>query len=86
MIESLGQQPEIYAENIEDLDFTYYLDDGTVSNQLTNLDNVRMIGINVTSKSQRPELNDTDIQNRSRNLTLKVKLRNFGTHQHTAQL
>lgn len=78
MIERLGQQPEIYAENIEGLDFTYHLDDGTVSNQLTNIDNVRMIGIDVTSKSQRPELNDTDRQNRSRNLTLKVKLRNFG--------
>ncbi len=78
MIERLGQQPEIYAENIEDLDFTYYLEDGTVSSQLTNLDDVRMIGIDVTSKSQRSDLNDTDRQNRSRNLTLKVKLRNFG--------
>lgn len=78
MIERLGQQPEIYAENIEDLDFTYYLDDGTVSSQLTNLDDVRMIRIDVTSISQRPELNDTDGHCRSRNLSLKVKLRNFG--------
>ena len=78
MIERLGQQPEIYAENIDGLDFTFYLDDGTVSSQLTNPDNVRMIGIDVTSKSQRPELNDIDRHRRSRNLSLKVKLRNFG--------
>ncbi len=78
MIERLGQQPEIYAENIENLDFTYHLVDCTISNELTNLDNVRMIGIDVTSKSQRPELNDTDGQYRSRNFSLRVKLRNFG--------
>jgi prepilin-type N-terminal cleavage/methylation domain-containing protein len=78
MVERLGQSPEILAENIETLDFEYYLDDGSSSIQLTDPSRVRMIGINVVAKSFRPELNSPDGEYRTRDFTLKVKLRNFG--------
>ena len=68
----------MFAENIEALDFEYYLADGTVTNVLTNPALVRMIGINVTAKSLRPELNSPNHEYRTRSYSLKVKLRNFG--------
>jgi prepilin-type N-terminal cleavage/methylation domain-containing protein len=78
MIQRIGQAPEVFAENIESLDFTYYYEDGTSSNVLTNPTLVRMIGINVVAKSFRPELNSVNGESRKRDFTLKVKLRNFG--------
>jgi len=78
MTRRFGNTPELFAENIEALDFEYYLADGTVTNVLTNPSLVRMIGINVTAKSLRPELNSPDHQYRTRSYSLKVKLRNFG--------
>jgi hypothetical protein len=78
MIERLGQAPQVYAENIEHLDFEYYLEDGTMTQMFANPFNVRMIGINVRAKSFRPELNSPDNQYRKRDFSLKVKLRNFG--------
>ncbi|UCC80922.1 MAG: prepilin-type N-terminal cleavage/methylation domain-containing protein [Candidatus Zixiibacteriota bacterium] len=78
MIERLGQSPEIYAENIEHLDFEYYLEDGTSTTMYANPFDVRMIGINVRAKSLRPELNSPNGDYRKRDFSLKVKLRNFG--------
>lgn len=78
MIERLGQSPEIYAENIEHLDFDYYLEDGTSTSMFVNPYDVRMIGITVRAKSFRPELNSVNGDYRKRQFTLKVKLRNFG--------
>jgi len=78
MIERLGQSPEIYAENIEHLDFEYYLEDGTSTAMFTNPFDVRMIGINVRAKSFRPDLNSPNGNYRKRDFSLKVKLRNYG--------
>jgi len=78
MTKRFGNTPELFAENIEALDFEYYLADGTVTNVLANPSLVRMIGINVTAKSLRPELNSPNHQYRTRSYSLKVKLRNFG--------
>jgi type II secretory pathway pseudopilin PulG len=78
MISHFGGTPEVFAENIENLDFMYYYEDGTSSNQLTNPGLVRMIGINVTAKSLRPDLNSPNGEYRTRDFSLKVKLRNFG--------
>jgi hypothetical protein len=78
MISHFGGTPEVFAENIENLDFVYYYEDGTSSNQLTNPGLVRMIGINVTAKSLRPDLNSPNGEYRTRDFSLKVKLRNFG--------
>jgi prepilin-type N-terminal cleavage/methylation domain-containing protein len=78
MVERLGESPQILAENIETLDFEYYLDDGSSSIQLTDPNRVRMIGINVVARSFRPELNSPNGEYRTRDFTLKVKLRNFG--------
>lgn len=78
MVQHLGQPAEVYAENIEDLDFLYYYADGSELNQLTNPDSLRMIGIDVTAKSGMENLNRVNGQYRTRNHFLKVKLRNFG--------
>jgi len=78
MMSHFGGTPEVFAENIETLDFVYYYEDGTSSNQLTNPGQVRMIGINVTAKSLRPDLNSPNGEYRKRDFSLKVKLRNFG--------
>ena len=78
MIERLGQPPEVYAENIEHLDFEYYMADSTSTIMFADPEEVRMIGINVRAKSFRPELNTVDGDYRKREFTLKVKLRNFG--------
>lgn len=78
MIHRLGENPAIFAENIETLDFLYYLDDGTTTSQLTDPGRVRMIEINVVARSFRPELNSPNGEYRKRDFTLKVKLRNYG--------
>jgi prepilin-type N-terminal cleavage/methylation domain-containing protein len=78
MIHRLGQHPLVFAENIETLDFEYHLDDGTITNQLTDPNLVRMISINVVARSFRPDQNNEDGHYRTRDFTLKVKLRNFG--------
>jgi type II secretory pathway pseudopilin PulG len=78
MIQRLGAAPEVFAENIESLDFEYYLDDGTSTSVLANPSRVRMIGIHVVAKSFRPDLNSPHGEQRKRDFTLKVKLRNFG--------
>jgi prepilin-type N-terminal cleavage/methylation domain-containing protein len=78
MIQRMGQNPEVFAENIESLNFKYYYADGTSSNALTNPNQVRMIEINVVAKSFMPELNSVNGEIRKRDFTLKVKLRNFG--------
>jgi type II secretory pathway pseudopilin PulG len=77
MIQRLGQSPAVFAENIETLNFEYFLDDGTSSDVLTDFSRVRMIGITVVARSFRPELNSQNGE-RTRDFTLKVKLRNFG--------
>jgi type II secretory pathway pseudopilin PulG len=79
MIQRLGESPQVFAENIEILNFEYQLDDGTMTNQLTDPNRVRMININVVAKSFREDLNNNmDGEYRTRDFTLKVKLRNFG--------
>jgi Tfp pilus assembly protein PilE len=78
MIQRLGAAPEVFAENIESLDFEYYLDDGTSTTVLADPSRVRMIGIHVVAKSSRPDLNSPHGERRTRDFTLKVKLRNFG--------
>lgn len=78
MMQKLGQPPEIFAENIEDLDFIYYLEDGTSTGVMVNPNMVRMIGIHVVARSFRPDLNSPNGEYRTRDFTLKVKLRNFG--------
>jgi hypothetical protein len=78
MVHRLGQYPEIFAENIETLDFLYYLDDGSTTSQLTDPSRVRMIEINIVARSFRPELNSPNGEYRKRDFTLKVKLRNYG--------
>jgi hypothetical protein len=78
MMRRLGQPPEVFAENIEALDFVYYLEDGSSTTTLNNPALVRMVGINVTATSFRPNLNSQPGMERTRSYSLKVKLRNFG--------
>jgi len=78
MMERIGHTPEVFAENIESLDFEYYLEDGTSTGLMVNPGQVRMIGIHVVAKSFRPDLNSRNGEYRKRDFTLKVKLRNFG--------
>lgn len=78
MIQKIGEAPEVYAENIEHLDFVYYMEDGTSTSMYTNPADVRMIEINVRAKSFRPDLNSPNGEIRKRDFSLKVKLRNFG--------
>jgi hypothetical protein len=78
MIQRLGEAPEVFAENIESLDFEYFLEDGTSTSVMANPSLVRMIGIHIVAKSFRPDLNTPNGEQRTRDFTLKVKLRNFG--------
>ncbi len=77
MIQIYGSQPEIFAENIIDLNFRYFLESGAIVTQTNTPDQIRMVEIDVLGRTGSPDPEFFE-EYRTRNFTLRVKVRNLG--------
>ena len=77
MMELPGQQPWIYAENIEDLQFEYTMKNGLIVDVPAIYDDVRQVKITLTARTERPDPDFPDDPYRRRQYTSRVNLRNL---------
>ncbi|MBD3257789.1 hypothetical protein GF377_05095 [candidate division GN15 bacterium] len=78
MMEVPGLTPQIYAENISDLQFTYRLENGNIVDLPLLLDDVTEVLVEVTAQSEAtdPEMSATEY--RTRTYRSSASLRNVG--------
>jgi prepilin-type N-terminal cleavage/methylation domain-containing protein len=77
MVQYFSNPPQIYADNITDLQFQYVLSSGAIVNVPPVSNMIREVVINMTSRTER---SDETFEGgyRTRNLQTKVKVRNLG--------
>lgn len=78
MVQLMGQPPQVYAEDIIDLQFRYCMKNGAVVDVPTIVDNVREVLISVTGRSRSPNPDNPSDPYRSRTFATSVYLRNLG--------
>ncbi len=79
MVHLPGKAPQVYAEDISDLQFRYRLEDGSVVDSPIAVEDVREVLISVTGRSGRPDPDRPDGQQyRTRTISTSVALRNLG--------
>lgn len=80
MIQTYGSQPEIFAENIANLNFRYFLANGAIVSTPANPNDIRLVEIDLEGRteSRDPALFN---QYRTRNFNLRVNVRNLGLVQ-----
>lgn len=81
MVHMMGQPPQVYAEDIIDLQFQYGMKCGAVVDAPTVADNIREVAISVTGRSRTPDLElaeEPENQYRQRTFSTSVYLRNVG--------
>ena len=76
MFQNIGLQPEIYADNITDLQFQYVLSSGEIVDVPPQPNMVREVIINISARTDRGD-EDFEGQYRIRDLQTKVKVRNL---------
>jgi Tfp pilus assembly protein PilE len=77
MVEMLGMSPQVYAENISDLQFEYRLRNGTVVDVPVLAGDIREVLISVVGRSEHEAYEDDNIDFRLRTYASSVNLRNF---------
>lgn len=77
MIQTYGSAPQIFAENIIDLNFRYFLASGAIVTQTNTPNEIRMVEIDVLGRTSSPDPEFFQ-DYRTRNFTLRVKVRNLG--------
>jgi hypothetical protein len=77
MIKLPGQEAQIYADNISDLQFDYRMKNDSISAEPFLPDNIREVMISVTGRSNTPDLGNADNPYRERTYTTSVYLRNI---------
>jgi len=77
MLKLPGQTPQVYAENIEDLQFRYTMKGGAVVNVPPSAADVREIHIELTARSDKPDIDFEQDPYRRRTYATKVNLRNL---------
>ncbi|MEW6051284.1 MAG: hypothetical protein AB1644_09535 [Candidatus Zixiibacteriota bacterium] len=78
MVQSLSLSPQVFAENISDIQFRYRITNGTVVDQPILLSDVREILIAVTGRSRHTGVGDVDADDyRYRTYESSVALRNL---------
>ena len=77
MVQAAGQSPQVYAENITDLQFQYRLKNGNIVDVPILVDDVREVMISVTGRSEHEAYEVDDIDHRYRTYASSVNLRNF---------
>ncbi len=79
MIKMFGKQPQVYAENVTDLQFTYRLKNGTIVDVPSDINDVLEVLFNITARSNNPEVDKHGESNfRTRTYSSEVSLRNRG--------
>jgi hypothetical protein len=77
MIEIPGLGPQVYAENISDLQFQYRLKNGLIVDEPVVAADVREVLISVTGRSRHENYEDPNSDYRMRTYSSSVNLRNF---------
>lgn len=77
IIQPYGTTPQIFAENIVNLNFRYYLSTGAIVTQPTNPADIRLVEIDIEGRTESPDP-EFFSQYRTRNFTLRVNVRNLG--------
>jgi len=81
MVQMMGHAPQVFAEDITDLQFQYTMKNGAVVDVPTVADNIREVAIVVSGRSHTPDLalaQDPKDQYRQRTFSTTVYLRNVG--------
>ncbi len=79
MVQAQGRAPQVFAENISDLQFRYRMKNGVVVDEPTVPENVREVMIEVTGRSNVPQhYAEGRTSYRQRSFTTSVFLRNVG--------
>ena len=76
MMQNYGSNPSVFAENITDLNFRYFLTSGGVVTQTNTPSLIRMVEINLVGRTDQPD-EDFAENYRTRDFTLRVKVRNL---------
>ena len=79
MVKINGDAPQVYAENITNLDVQYVLSSGAVVDVPPLADMIREAVITVAARTDKVD-NDFQSQYRNRSLTTRVKVRNLGVN------
>ncbi|OHB74219.1 MAG: hypothetical protein A2Z25_22115 [Planctomycetes bacterium RBG_16_55_9] len=79
MVQYDGYAPQVYADNITQLNFLYSLSSGNVVDVPPSPNLVREVEISVAARNDRPD-NEFHEQYRTRMLTTGVKVRNIGVN------
>ncbi len=77
MMQLLGQTPQVYAENIEDLQFRYVMKNSAVVDVPVSTADIRSVRISLTGRSARPDPDFPADPYRRRTFASEVNLRNF---------
>jgi prepilin-type N-terminal cleavage/methylation domain-containing protein len=79
MMRAVGKTPQVYAENISDLQFKYKLTNGTTVDVPAQVEDIREVLISLTGRSANPDMDrpSTD-RYRTRTYSSSVSLRNLG--------
>lgn len=81
MIHIMGQTPQVFAEDITDLQFQYCMKNGAVVDVPTVIDNIREVSISISGRSHKPDAElaeELENQYRQRTFSTSVYLRNIG--------
>ena len=79
MIQIMGEAPQIYADNITDLQFQYKLKNGMTVDEPPIAENIREVLISLSARSNQPEVDDAGVETfRDRTFNTSVFLRNVG--------
>jgi len=81
MIHIMGQPPQVFAEDITDLQFQYCMKNGAVVDVPTVIDNIREVSISISGRSHKPDVElaeELENQYRQRTFSTSVYLRNVG--------
>ena len=78
MLKTPAHPPQLYAENIEDLQFRYRMKNGMIVDQPSLADDVREVLISVTGRSNVPDPEEHYNPYRRRTFATSVFLRNVG--------
>ena len=77
MLQYMGQSPQIYAENITDLQFQYRMKGGAVVDVPPLAENIRQVLVSVTARSNSPNPEDTLNPYQFRTYTSGIYTRNI---------
>ncbi len=77
MMQLPGQAPQVYAENITDLQFQYVMKNGAILDQPAIPEDIRQVIINITARTNDPDIDLAGKPYRTRNISSSVNVRNL---------